>query len=1068
MRNVLLVVGPRQSPYYEPLVRCAQRLHWEVRCARGIADACRIIVQQGKNEVPRVVVVGPNPRTAPQAAMRLHAAAPAAHILLVADAAGRLAARLETALAGDYWWTVSRPDEQTLYGALSKVTEASVAKGQIEDSFASVFPHMIWSATAEGTVDYYNARWLHYTGLSLDALRTRGWLLALHADDQPRAQSVFQVAVRTGLDFEMDVRLRTRGGTWRWHLLHGLPKRGADGGVRRWYGICTDIDDRKQIELRNQFFRALGQRLAQSLDYGATLANLANVVVPYFADWCAVDIVGVDGRLQRLSVAHKDPTIAERIAHRRPDIEAVRFTIGEVIDSGKPLLLVDISPEVIHTAVLDPDDRAFLEALELHSVLRLPLRARGHILGVISFILAGPSLRRYSEADLPIAIEIARLGAVAADNARLYLKAQQELAVRAQTEAALAVSEARYRSVVEATAQIVWGLDAEGRAAGDMVGWCAFTGQSDAVANNYGWMDAVMEKYRSVLKKHFDSRLFASFSGEIELRHRDGGNRRVMIRLLPIFNDTGACREWIAAGTDVTGEREAREQLAREKEQLAVTLNSLNEAVITTDTEGEIVVFNRVAEQLTGMSSRHAIGQKLDKVFRIEHPQTRAPLADGVARVLRTGQPMGPAEHAILRSANEAVRLVVQTAAPIFNVAHRISGVVIVFRDISAQQKLEEDVLTAQKLESIGMLAGGIAHDFNNILTAIIGNLALARLHISDSQWVTQALTEAETASWRARRLTQQLLTFARGGAPIKRPGSLAALLDETVPSVLAGANVRYSLDIATDLWPLVFDAGQLSQAVNNLIINAKEAMPWGGLIRISAHNVAVMAEAALGLAIGRYVCLVVEDEGPGIPEDHINKIFDPYFTTKEHSSGLGLTTTYSIIHRHGGTIRPRTRVEHGACFEIYLPAIASAGLPLPVAAADRAHQRVLVMDDDRRTLDVVVRLLVCLGYDVTGARSGEEVVARYVQGREAKRPYAVVILGLATPAGMSSQECLARLRSIDGEVRVIACSGYHNDPIVADYERYGFQAVVVKPYQIEDLDAAVQRVVVENLSRLR
>lgn len=227
------------------------------------------------------------------------------------------------------------------------------------------------------------------------------------------------------------------------------------------------------------------------------------------------------------------------------------------------------------------------------------------------------------------------------------------------------------------------------------------------------------------------------------------------------------------------------------------------------------------------------------------------------------------------------------------------------------------------------------------------------------------------------------------------------------------------------------------------------------------------MAEATLGLAIGRYVCLVVEDEGPGISEDRINKIFDPHFTNKGHGSGLGLTTAYSIIHRHGGTIHARTRVEHGACFEIYLPASPRLA-PLPVAAAERAHQRMLVLDDDRLILDVVVRLLVCFGYDVTGARSGEEAVARYVQGRDAKRPYAVVILDLATRAGMSSQERLARLRSIDEQVRVRVGSGYHNDPIVADCERYGFQAVVVKPCQIEDLDAAAQRVVVENLSRLR
>jgi len=361
--------------------------------------------------------------------------------------------------------------------------------------------------------------------------------------------------------------------------------------------------------------------------------------------------------------------------------------------------------------------------------------------------------------------------------------------------------------------------------------------------------------------------------------------------------------------------------LAAEKERLAITLQSIGDGVITTDTEGRIVLMNSVAQYLTGWSEQAAFGKPLPEVFHIVHEKTRTPRENPVEKTLRAGGVTEIANPTLLIAKDGAERMIADSGAPIRDKNNNIAGIVLVFRDVTEKQRLEDELIKSQKLESIGVLAGGIAHDFNNILTAILGNVALAKMYTQGGDKIHELLNEAEKSFWRARDLTQQLLTFAKGGAPIKKPAVLNDVIQDTTRFALAGANVRAEFVLPPDLWSAEYDAGQISQVIKNLVINAAQAMPEGGTLKVRAENIVLNPNAPVPLPPGRYVKLSFKDQGAGIAPQHLAKVFDPYFTTKQHGSGLGLATTYSIIKRHGGCINAESTVGVGTVFTVYLPA---------------------------------------------------------------------------------------------------------------------------------------------------
>jgi PAS domain S-box-containing protein len=384
------------------------------------------------------------------------------------------------------------------------------------------------------------------------------------------------------------------------------------------------------------------------------------------------------------------------------------------------------------------------------------------------------------------------------------------------------------------------------------------------------------------------------------------------------------------------------------------------------------------------------------------------------------------------------------------------------FTDVTELRRLQEEQLRVAKMESISILAGGIAHDFNNLLTAIMGNIGLARRYVEPQGKAFEMLDEAEKASVRARDLTQQLLTFSKGGVPIKKPASISELVKETATFTLRGSNVRPELSLPEDLWVVEVDEGQMSQVIQNIVINADQAMPAGGTLNISARNTAIQRLGALPLPKGNYVQIDIKDEGIGMSKQQLARLFEPYYTTKQTGSGLGLATAYSIIRNHSGYITAESTQNVGTTFHIYLPA---SSKPTPVKKKSAREKpihgkgRILVMDDEEIIREMLNKMLPLAGYDVELASDGVEAIKQYTKARESGQPFDAVILDLTVPGGMGGKETVKKLLEIDPKVKAIVSSGYATDPIMSEYKEYGFSAVVAKPYDVGQMEETLHDV---------
>ncbi len=495
--------------------------------------------------------------------------------------------------------------------------------------------------------------------------------------------------------------------------------------------------------------------------------------------------------------------------------------------------------------------------------------------------------------------------------------------------------------------------------------------------------------------------------------------------------------------------RRSEDELAEEKERLAVTLRSIGDGVITTDTDGTVTLINRVAEDLTGWRQGEGTGKTLKEVFVTTDEVTGEPSQSLAEKVLEAGSIFGTTNHTRLISKDGAGRIISHSWAPIRDKTSVVVGVVLVFRDITDQQNMLKEALKAEKLESVGILAGGIAHDFNNILTAVVGNLSLAKMGVNPESKVFQSLSEAEKASIRAKNLTQQLLTFSKGGAPIKKAASIRELLTGWSGFALRGSNVKCEFRIQENLGDAEIDEGQIGQVIHNLIINADQAMPDGGTIRVSAENFTLRPGDSLPLTQTKYIKISVTDEGVGVAPEHLPKIFDPYFTTKRSGTGLGLATSYAIIKRHDGHVTVDSLPALGTTFTIYLPASEEHALPQDQAPhyIERGKGKVLVMDDEPLIRQLTSDMLTHLGYQVCISKDGFEALGLFERSKKEGKPFDAVIMDLTIPGGMGGKEAITKLLSLDPEVKAVVSSGYCNDPIMANFRKYGFAGVLAKPY---------------------
>jgi len=521
----------------------------------------------------------------------------------------------------------------------------------------------------------------------------------------------------------------------------------------------------------------------------------------------------------------------------------------------------------------------------------------------------------------------------------------------------------------------------------------------------------------------------------------------------------------LATISDVTLKKRAEEALQVERDRAQQYLDIAGVILLGLTSDQTITLINKKGCALLGYAQEELLGKNW---FDMVLPESEREKVKAVFARLIEGE-LGPVEHVenYVHTRSAEKRLISWHNTLVRDADGNIQGTLSSGEDITDSKRLAEEQQRVEKLESVGLLASGIAHDFNNILTAILGNISLARMEKASSSEIQKSLEETEKASLRAKDLAGRLLTFSRAEPPVKKLASLAELLRDTAGSALHGSNVKCRLSIPADLWPAEIDAGQVSQVIHNLVVNARQAMPAGETIEILAKNMALIETQNLGRRLpikeGDYIRISVADHGGGIPAGHLDKIFDPFFVTGQQGSGLGLATAFSIARQHGGHLSVESKTGSGSTFYLYLPAFTQTNAPRQAkkrAMKATGKARILVMDDEKAVRTVAGRMLKHLGYDdVEFAADGAEAVRMYKAAMESGNPFSVAILDLTVPAGMGGDVAVSKLLKIDPGVKSIVSSGYTDESAIVRYSDYGFSGMVAKPYTIEELGKVLRDV---------
>ncbi len=636
-------------------------------------------------------------------------------------------------------------------------------------------------------------------------------------------------------------------------------------------------------------------------------------------------------------------------------------------------------------------------------------------------------------------------------------------------EGKLRESEARFRTLFESAIEGVYestpedGLVAVNPAFARLLG-CASPEGLLAWSREVGAANLYVEPGRrhAFLKALGEGDAVFDFESEIECA--DGSHKWISENVRAVRDADGRLRRLQGFVSDITDRKRFERALGEERERLAVTLRTMTEGVITTDERGVVQFVNEAAETLTGWVEGAAIGKRLGEVCVLRHERNRTDVPVPFDAAMRSATVVDLPRATQLVHRAGTPRLIEGRCAPINDVHSRPMGVVLVFRDVTERARHESEMLRTTKLESLGVLAGGIAHDFNNLLTVVMGNLHLARHRCEPLGDVSQWLRDADLAAEKAQGLTQQLLTFSKGGNPLRSAVRLSEVVREATTFALHGSKVRSEMDVSDKLWTADVDRTQIGQVVQNLVLNAVQAMPEGGVVRIRVRNHRDRGDPVRSIAAGDYLQLEIEDNGVGIPPENLGRVFDPYFTTKKTGSGLGLASVYSIVKRHAGHIDVSSEPGQGTRFRILLPALPEATTPVAretQAETEKLQGRVLFMDDEENIRRMAETLLDLLGLEVKTVASGEAVVQTYFAAKAAGRPFDVVLMDLTVPGAMGGREAMEELRKLDPDVCGIVSSGYSIDPVLANYADYGFRARVTKPYRAADL-ARVLREVLE------
>jgi PAS domain S-box-containing protein len=643
----------------------------------------------------------------------------------------------------------------------------------------------------------------------------------------------------------------------------------------------------------------------------------------------------------------------------------------------------------------------------------------------------------------------------ASDDLTGYLVHVTDITKRKRREEALRESEERYRKLFEISVSPILVIDSNGN-------------YIDCNTAAVKFLESTRDE---ILRKNVVDYIPPGKKGEVLTTHaslwESGGileteyyiNGRVKLMELSINRTVwkGAPVAF-AIGNDITERKRAEERIRQNEQFIRDILDTVDEGFIVIDRDYRIMTANKAYCGQVGGTGDTIIGRHC---YEISHKRNHACHEAGeecaARRVFETGEP-GAALHK--HPDSDGHILYVETKAyPIKDASGNVTSVIETVNNITERHLLEEERLKTQKLESIGTLAGGIAHDFNNLLQGIFGYISMAKLTHDQKEKSLAMLEQAEKALHQSVNLTTQLLTFSKGGRPAKKRMSLLPMIENAARFALSGSRSECRIDCDPGLWQVEADEGQLGQVIQNIVLNADQAMPLGGSIVITVRNIsATDAQRPRSLGARNHVLIAIRDSGVGISEQYLTKIFDPYFTTKEKGSGLGLATSYSIIKNHDGLIEVTSQVGKGSTFLVHLPAIEAVPEHerKEAAPAPTRSGRILVMDDEKVVRDVAGELLRILGHEVEFAENGEAALAMYREAMASSRPFDIIIMDLTIRGGMGGLETVGKLLEADPTAKAIVSSGYSDDSTLSNYHAQGFKDFLQKPYNMEELRATL------------
>jgi PAS domain S-box-containing protein len=860
-------------------------------------------------------------------------------------------------------------------------------------------PGMVYRGHPDWSLSFIGAEVGPVTGYSAEEFMSGAarWKEIIHPDDLACVKESYRKAVKERSKFlRVEYRIRHKNGSIRWVADRRQLMYDETGSFDYVDGLLLDITERKETD----------RRLAESEYRFRTIADLA-----------------VNGMLTADSKGNID--FFNRAAER-----LFGYASEEVVGKNVTMLI----PERYWNAHKAGLER-FLKTGETQVV------GRTVVLNAL----------RKDGTEFPIELS---LGTWGPREAPFFSAIVRDITERKRAEVALRESEKMFRGIFDA---------ANDGILIPKVSTKKFVEVNDAICEMLGYTReellrlGVEDIHPAPDLPHIIAEFNRQSRGEIRVaenlpvKRKDGSVFFADISANPV--EFGGEQYQVGILRDITNRKRAEEE-----QQIFVSLvENSSDLIGIASLDGKVFYLNQAGQKLVGLDGLEEVRKTRIRDFALEkhlNPLQEVQVSlskegtwKGEARIrhFKTGRPIPIEMHGfVIKDA--------KTGQPI--------ALANISRDISERKKLEAEMAKTDKLESVGILAGGIAHDFNNLLTAVFGNITLAKLYANRQSEVYKRLEDSEKAAQRARDLTHQLLTFSKGGTPVKKTISLQELVKESVNFVLRGSNVKCEFSFPGDLWPVEADEGQMSQVLNNLIINAAHAMSDGGTLQVYCGNV-IVDQSDLPLAKGKYSLVSFMDHGTGIPREHLSKIFDPYFTTKKKGSGLGLSTSYSIVRGHGGHITVESDLGIGTTFTMYLPATEERKQP-SYAEEERfvmGKGRILVMDDEEAVREVAQGMLETLGYSVTQAKDGTEAIAIYQGAMTSGKPFDSVLMDLTIPGGIGGQEAVKRLQEIDPNVRAIVCSGYSDDMIMANYNNFGFCAVIPKPYSLKQLSSTISDV---------